>query len=98
MSQTTCPSCGFGFDDHRPIGAEGLRGRLLFGPERLISKPRVDSTAFDTCPSCGNRFVSGELATFRAFARLKLRSMGIIYGLMGLLIAALGTTVWVLGR
>jgi hypothetical protein len=55
MSQTTCPSCGFGFDNHRPGGAEELRRRLVYGTERLIYNPKADSTAYDTCPGCGTQ-------------------------------------------
>jgi hypothetical protein len=94
MSQTTCPSCRFAFDNHRKAGSTTLRGRLLFGPERLISKPRADSTAYELCPSCGSRFLSSEFESMRALSRKKLGVMGIIYGVVALLIVGVGAVVW----
>ena len=98
MSQTTCPSCGFGFDNQRPVGISQLRGRLLFGPERVISKPRVDSNAYDTCPKCGTRFLSSEMNMLRALARLKLQSAAAVYGGVALLIVVVGVVVWLFGK
>jgi hypothetical protein len=94
MSQTTCPSCAFAFDNDRKAGSNALRGRLLFGPERLVSKPRADSTAYDLCPSCGKRFLSSEFESMRALSRKKLGVMGAVYGVVALLIAGLGAVVW----
>ena len=96
MSQTKCPSCGFAFDNQRSTGPEVLRGRLLYGPERLIAKARLDAAAFDTCSSCGNRFVSKEFRFFGDFARAKLRSMGAIYALVGILVMAI--LIWLTGK
>jgi predicted RNA-binding Zn-ribbon protein involved in translation (DUF1610 family) len=97
MSQTMCPSCGVRFDNNREPGSSTLRGRLLFGPERLILKPRVDSAAYDLCPNCGNRFLSSEFETMRNASRRKLGLMGVIYGVVALLIAGLGAVVWLAG-
>jgi len=97
MSQATCPSCSFSFDNHREPGAGSLRGKLLFGPERLISKPRADSSAHDLCPNCGARFVSSEFETMRDLSRKKLGAMGLIYGIVALLIVGLGAVVWLAG-
>jgi len=98
MSQTECPACGFGFDNHRPAGAEELRGRMLYGPERLITKARVDPGAFDTCPNCGNRFVAPEVEIIGTFARAKLRSMGAIYAGVALVVAVVVAMLWVSGK
>jgi hypothetical protein len=76
MSETKCPSCGFGFDNHRSAGPEQLRGRMLFGPERLIANAKLNDASFDICPNCGSRFPSAEFRIFGEFARSKLRSMG----------------------
>jgi hypothetical protein len=98
MSQAKCPSCGFGFDNHRDAGPEQLKGRMLFGPERLIAKARLDDAAFDTCPKCGNRFPSEEYQFFGQFARLKLRSMGGIYAIAGILIIVVAISIWLGGN
>lgn len=98
MSQTKCPSCGFSFDNHRPGGAVALRGRLLFGPERLIGKARVDETAFDICPNCGNRFLANEVEFFGTFARAKLQSMAAIYAVVALGVVTLLAIVLVSGK
>ena len=97
MTQTTCPSCGIGFDNPRKSGSSALRGRLLFGPERLIWKPRIDSTAYDLCPNCGARVLSSEVQSMRDASRRKLGTMGIVYGVVVLLIAGLGAIVWLAG-
>jgi len=97
MSQTACSTCSFSFDNHRAPGASALRGKLLFGPERLISKPRADSTAYDVCPNCGNRFLSSEFETMRDLSRKKLGAMGVVYGAVALLIVGLGAVVWLAG-
>ena len=97
MSQTQCPSCGFEFDNHRPRGAEALRGRLLFGPERLITKARVDANAFDACPSCANRFVAPEVAIAGKFVRAKLGTMGALYGTVAFAVVALVAVLLVSG-
>jgi hypothetical protein len=99
MSQAKCPSCGFGFDNHRRSGdLEGLRGRLLYGPERLIGKARLDGPAFDTCPNCGNKFPSAEFRFFGEFARAKIQSMGAIYAVVGLLVTAAGVSLWLASK
>jgi hypothetical protein len=98
MSQTQCPSCGYAFDNQRPQGAEKLRGRLLYGPERLIAKARVDGGAFDVCPNCSTRFVAEEVEVFSTLARAKLRSMSAIYGGVALAAAALVAVLWVSGK
>ena|SRR6185437_14177400 len=94
MSQAKCPGCGFDFDNHRNAGPEQLRGRMLYGPERLIAKAKLDGAALDTCPSCGNRFPSREFRFFGEFARAKLRSMAGIYALVGILAGALAVSIW----
>jgi hypothetical protein len=94
MSQAKCPSCGFGFDNHRSGDPEELRGRLLYGPERLIGKARLDGPAFDTCPNCGNKFPSEEFRFFGEFARAKIQTMGGIYAVVGILVVALGMWLW----
>jgi|SRR5450631_633005 len=98
MSQAKCPSCGFGFDNHRSAGPEQLRGRMLFGPERLIANAKLNDAAFDICPSCGSRFPSAEFRIFGEFARSKLRSMGGIYAVVGIFIVVLGISIWLGGK
>ena len=98
MSQTTCPSCGFGFDNHRPAGAEELRGRVLYGPERLIYNVKADSAAYDTCPKCGKQFLSTEFRKLRMLVRVKFRSASLVYGLGAILILAVAAAVWLSGR
>lgn len=94
MSRTMCPSCGLGFDNHREGGLATLRGKLLFGPERLVGKSRLDSAARDLCPNCGHRFVSSEFEAMRDLSRRKLGAMGVIYGVVTLIIACLVVLVW----
>lgn len=98
MSQTKCPSCGFNFDNQRGTGPEVLRGRLLYGPERLIAKARLDAAAFDTCASCGKEFASKEFRFFGEFARARIRSMGGIYAMVGILAIAMVAAIWLAGR
>lgn len=97
MSQATCPSCGFGFDNHRKPAHE-LRDRLLYGPERLIGRAKLNKEAFDTCPKCKTRFESAEFKFFGEFARAKLRSMGGVYALVGLLLVAFVAGIWLSGK
>ena len=98
MSQAKCPHCGFGFDNQRSAGPERLRGRLLYGPERLIAKAKLDGASFDICPNCGNRFPSQEFVFFGEFARAKLRSMGSIYAVAGIFIVVLAISIWLGGK
>jgi hypothetical protein len=70
----------------------------LYGPERLIAKAKLDDAAFDTCPNCGNRFPSQEFVFFGEFARGKLRSMGSIYAVAGILIVVLAISIWLGGK
>jgi hypothetical protein len=98
MSRATCPSCGSQFDNHRPHGPRSLRGRLLFGPERLIAKAKRQASDLDTCPRCRHAFVSDDFAFFGRFARARLQSMAGIYAIAGLLIAAMVASLWLSGR
>jgi hypothetical protein len=97
MSQAKCPSCGFGFDNQRRPEKE-LRGRLLYGPERLIGRRRLDAEAFDMCPKCGTRFESAEFQFFGEFARAKLHSMAGVYALVMLVVVAFVISIWLSGR
>jgi predicted RNA-binding Zn-ribbon protein involved in translation (DUF1610 family) len=94
ITDTRCPSCGFAFDSRRAADPEGLRGKLLYGPERLIVNARLDASGFDQCPSCGNRFVSEDFRFFGEFVRARLRSMGGVYALVFVLIAAFAAAFW----
>ena len=98
MSQARCPACGHGFDNHRDDPSEELRSRLLFGPERLVVKARLNAAALDTCPNCGHEFASREFSIFGQFVRARLRSMGGIYALVGVLVVAGVAAIWVAGR
>jgi hypothetical protein len=82
MSETTCPVCRCRFDNHRDNSPEWLRGRLTYGPERLIVNAKLNSAAVDVCPSCGARFATDNFRFISEFVRAKLRSMGAIYGLV----------------
>ena len=82
MSQTQCPSCGLGFDNGRTLSYEDLRGRMLYGPERLIVNAKLDAAAFDRCPSCGREFVSAPFRVFGEFVRARIHSMGWMYALV----------------
>jgi hypothetical protein len=93
MSQAKCPSCGFGFDNHRKPVRE-VRNRLLYGPERLIGRARLNAESFDTCPNCAARFESAEFKFFGEFARAKLHSMGGVYALVGFLVVAFVASIW----
>lgn len=90
-----CPSCGFAFDSARAGGPEALRGRLIYGPERLVVNAKLDAASFDVCPACGKHFVSDQFRFFSEFVRARLRSMGGIYALVVVLIAALAAAVWI---
>jgi hypothetical protein len=79
MSQIQCPSCKFAFDDGKTLSLEGLRGRMLYGPERLIVNARLDAASFDKCPSCGREFVAPSFRIFGEFVRARIRSMGGLY-------------------
>lgn len=70
---------------------------MVYGPERLVVNSKLDATAFDTCPACGERFVAPELRIFGEFVRARLRSMGVLYGAVLLVVAALAASVF-LGR
>jgi hypothetical protein len=98
MSEARCPSCGQVFDNHRDHRPETLRSRLLFGPERLIAKARQTAADRDTCPHCGNEFVSEDFALFGKFARARLQSLSGVYALAGLLIAATLAAIWISAR
>lgn len=98
MSQAKCPSCGFTFDNHRSGDPEELRGRLLYGPERLIAKARLDESALDSCPNCGNRFPSQEFRFFGEFARARIQTMGGVYAAVSLVVVALGVSLWLASR
>jgi hypothetical protein len=89
-----CPSCGFSFDNRRDAGLEGLRGKLLYGPERLIVNARLDAGGLDLCPSCGKRFVSNDFRFFGEFVRARLHSMGGVYALVLAVIAAFVAALW----
>ena len=83
MSQAKCPSCGFGFDNHRRSGSlRGLRGRLLYGPERLIRKLDWTAPHSTPAPNCGrDKFPQREF-TSSASCQAKIQSMGAIYAVM----------------
>ena len=98
MSQAKCPQCGFGFDNHRNSGVEQLRGRMIFGPERLVANPKMDAAATDTCPKCGSSFPSSEFQVFGDFSRAKLRSMAGVYATVGVVVVALALSVWLSGK
>jgi hypothetical protein len=87
MSETICPTCNHRFDNRRDNSPEWLRGRLTYGPERLIVNAKLNSAAMDVCPSCGSRFATDNFRFISEFVRMKLRSMGAIYGLVALMIA-----------
>jgi hypothetical protein len=95
MSQASCPSCGQLFDNQRDHPS--LRHRLLFGPERLIVNARLNAAALDTCPNCGHQFASPEFGIFGQFVRARLRSMGGLYAVIGLLVAGSVAILWVVG-
>jgi predicted RNA-binding Zn-ribbon protein involved in translation (DUF1610 family) len=82
MSQTKCPSCGISFENGRHASCEDLRGRLTFGPERLIVNSQVTARDLDTCPSCGKAFVSDPFLLFGQFVRARLHTMGAVYALV----------------
>jgi rubredoxin len=98
MSQAKCPSCGFAFDNHREGGTRSLRGRLLFGPERLIATAKRKASDMDLCPNCGTRFVSEEFAIFGKFARARLQSVGAVYAVVGLVVVAMIASFWMISR
>jgi hypothetical protein len=88
MTPTICPSCGTAFDNVRAASAEGLRGRLTYGPERLIVNAQLSARNFDTCPQCGRRVASGAARFFAQFVRARLRLMSVPYVLVLLVITA----------
>jgi len=90
-----CPSCDFAFDSRRDADLEGLRGKLLYGPERLIVNARLDASGLDLCPSCGKRFVSDDFRFFGEFVRARLHSMGGVYAFVFALIAAFVAALWI---
>jgi hypothetical protein len=94
-SQARCPACGLRFASARGAGPEALRGRLVYGPERLVVNAKLDAAAFEVCPSCGKRFVSDQFRVFGEFVRARLHSMGGIYALVVVLIAAIAAVVWI---
>ena len=94
VSDTRCPSCGFAFDNRRAPDPEGLRGKLLYGPERLIVSAKLDASGFDECPSCGNRFVSEDFRFFGEFVRARLHSMGGVYAFVAAIIVAFIAAFW----
>jgi uncharacterized C2H2 Zn-finger protein len=96
MSQAKCPSCGQLFDNRRDHPS--LRHRLLFGPERLIVTAHLNAAALDTCPSCGHEFASREFSIFGEFVRARLRSMGALYAVVGLLVAGSVAILWMAGK
>lgn len=94
MSQAACPSCGFRFENHRDGASELRAGRLVYGTERVIYQPKMDSSAYDTCPKCGAAFVSSEFDRLRAIVRTKRNVAAFVYGMVGLLITAVAATIW----
>ncbi len=76
---------------------EGLRGRMLYGPERLIVNARLNAAALDHCPSCGREFASVPFRMFGEFVRARIRSMGAVYALVALAAIA-AIAVVLLGR
>ena len=86
--QTSCPACGFAFDNRRTLSVEGLRGRFLYGPERLIVNTKLTAASLDKCPSCGREFVSAPFRIPGEFVRVKIRSMGVVYALVLLVAVA----------
>jgi hypothetical protein len=84
MSRIQCPSCHFAFEDGRPAGLEGLRGRLLYGPERLIVNAHLNAAALDSCPSCGRQFASAPFSMLGEFVRARIGLMGAVYALVAL--------------
>ena len=92
MSQSQCPSCGVRFENGKTFSYEDLRGRMLYGPERLIVNAKLGASAMDTCPSCGKEFVSAPFRIFGEFVRARIRSMGGVYALVFLVAVAVVVT------
>lgn len=95
--RSACPACGLAFSTSRAGGLEAMRGRMVYGPERLVVNSKLDAAAFDTCPACGERFAAPQMRIFGEFVRARLRSMGMLYGAVIVVIAALAASV-LLGR
>jgi rRNA maturation protein Nop10 len=94
MTSTKCPSCGSAFESTHDASPEALRGRLTYGPERLIVNAQLGARNFDTCPQCGRRIVSAPSRFFAQFVRARLRSMSVPYFLVVLVIAAVLVAAW----